>query len=199
MRRLRQNEAKGGGVNNKTGRWGGYGGAACQVGRSHKQNGSEVFYGFLFGKVKKMTKNKGFTLIELMVVILIVAILAAVLAPMLSGRINESKWTEGKTGAGTVATALRAWAAEQKGLLSAGVALPAAPDVVADLGLSEGDLQGKYFSYTSYKITGVSMATTTEVLSYTIAIAPDINKAGYPKGFYKLDGTGLFTYGATAF
>ena len=145
-----------------------------------------------------MTKNKGFTLIELMVVILIVAILAAVLAPMLSGRINESKWTEGKTGAGTVATALRAWAAEQKGLLSAGVALPTAPSMT-DLGLSVGDLQGKYFSSTSYKITGVLMDATTEELSYTIAIAPDTSKLGYPKGFYKLDGAGLFTYGAAAF
>ena len=51
-------------------------------------------------------KNKGFTLIELMVVILIVAILAAVLAPMLTGRVQQAKWSEAKAAAGTIASAL---------------------------------------------------------------------------------------------
>ena len=86
-----------------------------------------------------MRNNKGFTLIELMVVILIVAILAAVLAPMLTGRIREAKWTEGRAGAGTIATALRAWAAET------GVDQAAAP-AFTDIGIENADLAGKYFA-----------------------------------------------------
>ncbi|HUV67456.1 MAG TPA: prepilin-type N-terminal cleavage/methylation domain-containing protein, partial [Sedimentisphaerales bacterium] len=59
-----------------------------------------------------MKSRKGFTLIELMVVVLIVAVLAAVLIPMLTARLEAARWSEGKAGAGTIATSVRAMAAE---------------------------------------------------------------------------------------
>ncbi len=59
-----------------------------------------------------MLQRKGFTLVELMVVVLIVGILAAVSIPLLSGRIDSSKWSEGNAGAGTIRTAVRAYYAE---------------------------------------------------------------------------------------
>ena len=62
-----------------------------------------------------MSRKKAFTLIELMVVILIVSILAAVAVPIMRGRIDSAKWSEGKAMAGTLATSLRAYAAEKGG------------------------------------------------------------------------------------
>ena len=47
-----------------------------------------------------------------MVVILIVGILAAVAIPLMQGRIDKAKWSEANATAGTIRTAVRAYAAE---------------------------------------------------------------------------------------
>ena len=121
-----------------------------------------------------MRNNKGFTLIELMVVILIVAILAAVLAPMLTGRIREAKWTEGRAGAGTIATALRAWCAET------GVDQAAAP-AFTDIGIENADLQGKYFNVGCYAISDLSYTAASGAIAYTITVTPPASIGGAAK------------------
>ncbi|MHC4149374.1 MAG: type IV pilin protein, partial [Planctomycetota bacterium] len=83
-----------------------------------------------------MESRKGFTLIELMVVILIVGILAAVAIPIMRGRIDSAKWSEGKAGAGSVRTAARAFMAE-KGPTWGGAWLGV---TLTDLGFQAGDL-----------------------------------------------------------
>ena len=98
-----------------------------------------------------MENRKGFTLVELMVVVLIVGILAAVAIPMMSGRVDSAKWTEAKAGMGTIASALRAYAAE-KGDFSSTPSLSA-------IGISSTDLDGTYFSNDAYAITSASSSS----------------------------------------
>ncbi|MHC4171671.1 MAG: type IV pilin protein [Planctomycetota bacterium] len=86
-----------------------------------------------------MESRKGFTLIELMVVILIVGILAAVAVPLMRGRIDAAKWSEGKAIMGTIGTSLRAHVAEK------GTTFTAVP-TLAQLGFAAGDLTGTYFT-----------------------------------------------------
>ena len=90
-----------------------------------------------------MKGRKGFTLIELMVVILIVGILAAVAIPLMRGRIDSAKWSEGKAICGSIATALRAHVAEK------GTAYTAVP-TLAQLGFSANDLVGTYFTTANF-------------------------------------------------
>jgi prepilin-type N-terminal cleavage/methylation domain-containing protein len=121
----------------------------------------------------KMKNRKGFTLVELMVVVLIVSILAAVAIPLMRGRIDSAKWSEGKAAAGTIASAIRAYAAEK------GTAVVAAPALVADLGFGANDLDGTYFLQGCYAVTGVAVDATGQV-QFTITVSAASGRTGYP-------------------
>jgi prepilin-type N-terminal cleavage/methylation domain-containing protein len=108
-----------------------------------------------------MKSRKGFTLIELMVVILIVGILAAVAVPIMRGRIDSAKWSEGKAMMGSLGTAIRAYAAEQG---SVGYANP----TLAQLGFSNADLTGTYFAVGNYSWTSTYAGGPPPVLLFTI-------------------------------
>jgi len=102
-----------------------------------------------------MRRRKGFTLIELMVVIMIVGILAAVAIPLMRGRIDSAKWSEGRAIMGTIATAIRAHIAEK------GSAYTATP-TLAQLGFVAGDLTGKYFTGGASGVGNFSWAITDD-------------------------------------
>jgi prepilin-type N-terminal cleavage/methylation domain-containing protein len=112
-----------------------------------------------------MKSRKGFTLIELMVVILIVGILAAVAIPILRGRIDAAKWSEGKAGLGTVGTALRAYAAEKGALGNYGAGAP----TLAELGFIASDLHGTYFVIGNYSVQTSTFTTGADPeLTFTL-------------------------------
>jgi type IV pilus assembly protein PilA len=111
-----------------------------------------------------MKNRKGFTLIELMVVILIVGILAAVAIPLMRGRVDSAKWSEGKAIAGTVATALRAYAAEKGG------AGTWSNPSLANLGFTTGDLKGTYFAESDFTWTSAYDAAANPPLTFTISV-----------------------------
>ena len=103
-----------------------------------------------------MEKKKGFTLVELMVVIMIVGILAGVAIPLMRGRIDAAKWSEANAAAGTIRTAIRAYFAENP---TAAAALSGTLGVAATrnvLGFDATDLPGTYFAPSNYTITSVS-------------------------------------------
>ena len=99
-----------------------------------------------------MTVRKGFTLIELMVVILIVGILAAASIPLMRGRIDSAKWAEANATAGTVKSAIRVYFAEH-GSAPTGSLSTAATQTA--LGFTTADLTGTYFVPANYNIDSV--------------------------------------------
>lgn len=98
-------------------------------------------------------KVKGFTLIELMVVILIVGILAAASVPMMRGRIDSAKWSEAKASAGTVRSAVRVYFAETGDKITGTLDTAA---IQTSLGITTADLTGTYFGPEDYQIVSVS-------------------------------------------
>ena len=113
-----------------------------------------------------MKSRKGFTLIELMIVVVIVGILAAIIIPLLLSRVEKAKYSEGKAIAGQIATAVRAYVAEE------GDAAVQAPDLVTDLGFKDNELDGKYFYQGDMAVSDVVLNDAGQV-TYSITLTPN--------------------------
>ncbi|MHC4536160.1 MAG: prepilin-type N-terminal cleavage/methylation domain-containing protein [Planctomycetota bacterium] len=108
-------------------------------------------------------KKKGFTLIELMVVILIVGTLAAVAVPILRGRTNRTKWSEAAATAGAIRTAIRTYYVKDPNA-AAGMVGSTVDTIQTTLGFLAGDLTGRYFQAGNFTITSINgngLATIT--------------------------------------
>jgi prepilin-type N-terminal cleavage/methylation domain-containing protein len=137
-----------------------------------------------------MKSRKGFTLIELMVVILIVGILAAVAIPLMRGRIDSAKWSEGKSIMGTIATAIRAYAAE-KG--SAGTYGDQTQLTMTMLGFASTDFTGTYFNAGCFTWTTAYDDTGDPPLTFTVTATPDSNSGIQTPSSIDLDEQGNWT------
>jgi len=115
-----------------------------------------------------MTSRKGFTLIELMVVIFIVGILAAVAIPIMRGRIDAAKWSEGKASAGSIRTAIRAIHAEKGPAFDYSTIT-----TLADIGFADADLDGRYFKDEDYVYT----ITSGDPLTYLITVTANVGNS----------------------
>jgi prepilin-type N-terminal cleavage/methylation domain-containing protein len=136
-----------------------------------------------------MESRKGFTLIELMVVILIVGILASVAIPMLRGRIDAAKWSEGKAMIGSIATSIRAYQAE-KGPTGA---VPTTLGIGnTGLGFAAGDLTGTYFGLADFTFAVTFMDPLTYTVTGTAGVSLDPDAPTSPPS-YMLDQAGNWT------
>ena len=139
------------------------------------------------------TRKSGFTMIELMIVIVIVAVLSSVIVPMLRGRLQRAKWSEGMAGCSSIATSIRAWAAEN----AHDAGNHTLPTDLAQLGFRAGDLTGKYFDAGDYAISNnvfTVAADGTMTLTYTITATGDADETtAKPEGTLTLNQLGAFT------
>jgi len=133
--------------------------------------------GFDIGELE-MKSRKGFTLIELMVVVLIVGILAAVAIPILRGRIDAAKWSEGKAMLGSIATAIRAYHAEKGPSGTAPTAIVGTGNT--ELGFTAADLQGTYFMDNCFALSGVTMNPLAFTITCTALTSTRPEKPTYP-------------------
>jgi type IV pilus assembly protein PilA len=131
-----------------------------------------------------------FTLVELMIVILIVAILAAVAIPYYRGRVDASKWSEGKTMIGAIASAIRTYHADK------GPTGPAPTDIVGNgstaLGFLAEDLTGTYFDDSDFSMSVTDMDPLTFSVTCTAGGDPDAPDS--PKS-WTLNQNGVWTSG----
>lgn len=97
-------------------------------------------------------KNKGFTLIELVVVIIIIGVVAGVALPMFYRIKGKAICTEAVTAMGTIRRAIKMYR------LEGDFYFPSSPRIYADpivyrLGLTPEELQGVYFGKECYQIS----------------------------------------------
>ena len=122
-----------------------------------------------------MEKSKGFTLIELMIVIFIVGIMAAVAIPYMSGRVDSAKWSEGRDGAGTIRSAARAFCAEKDSSWTGVWANVTFADIgfyVVD-GTDGDDLDGRYFTNEAYNFAFTAYNTYTITVTAASSLRAD--------------------------
>ena len=140
-----------------------------------------------------MLGRKGFTLVELLVVIIIVGILAAVSIPMMTGNLQRARATEAVAALGAIRNQLRLVYAETRDYTdhpTSDTAIGTGSVVGYVPGFTSGDLDGTLYTDGCYQITNIS-STSFEIT----ATSPDTSKVD---GNISINDAGIITYSWTS-
>jgi type IV pilus assembly protein PilA len=126
-----------------------------------------------------MLNRKGFTLIELMIVVAIIGILAAIAIPMYNSNVNKAKLQEATDTLGAIKDEVSNYASDHGAPpVALGAETGAPPSILGTLGVavpqSTGTAGGRKWTYATADNTGGGVAAGTYVVAATGGAAADI-------------------------
>lgn len=133
----------------------------------------------------RKSNQKGFTMVELMVVVVIVGVLAAVAVPLYGKYVKNARVSEATASIGEIVTASKAWAVENSNATGTPI-WPSGAGGLVDLSATQNFTYaisaggGANATTTSYTVTATGR-TGTKMAGVTVAVTvPDINTNGNP-------------------
>lgn len=138
-----------------------------------------------------MKRQKGYSFVEVLVTILIVVVLASIAIPIMRSRIDAAKWTEGRTMAGSIASAINIWSqgwAATDGSDGSWDQTTLGPDGPEYLGFQADDLDGRHFD-----INNFSWQVNYDGVTLTYVIRVSSGEGIWRPKVMKLDETGTWT------
>lgn len=120
----------------------------------------------------ELSRQRGFTLIEVMITIMIIGVLASAATPMLTNSVERARATEATAALGSIRRALRMYYVEHGTYKDPQFTAGRKVTFGRILAISDTDLEGRYFSSECYTFVKVKRRTFRIVCSGMASTAP---------------------------